>query len=103
MSYMLKVFESQIILAAPGLEAIKTSQNNPDIDLVLMEIKMQGLDGYEATRQIREFNKEVVIIAQTAFALDGYRHKAINAGCNFYILKPISREALLDLISQYVY
>ncbi len=101
-SHMLKTFESQIIHATSGLEAIKTCRNNPDIDLVLMDIRMPGMDGYEATRQIREFNEEVIIIAQTAFALNGDRDEAINAGCNSYISKPINRLALKDLISLYL-
>ncbi len=65
--------------------------NNPDIDLVLMDIKLPTIDGYEATRQIRKFNKDVIIIAQTAYALEGDREKAIAAGCNDYISKPIKR------------
>ena len=63
---------------------------------------MPGMNGYEATRQIREFNKEVVIIAQTAYALSGDREKAIEAGCNNYIPKPINRLAMIILINQYL-
>ncbi len=70
--------------------------------MILLDIKMQGMDGYEATRKIRDFNKEVVIIAQTSFALDGDRERAINAGCNNYISKPIKRGVLLDLITQHL-
>ena len=56
----------------------------------MMDIKMPVLDGYDATRQIRQFNDKVIIVAQTAFALLGDKQKAINAGCNDYISKPIS-------------
>ena len=100
--HMLKDFKSQIIVATSGSEAILTCRQNPDINLILMDIKMHGMDGYEATRKIREFNKEVIIVAQTAFALDSDREEAINAGCNNYISKPINRVALKDLISQYL-
>jgi len=62
---------------------------------------MPVMDGYEATRRIREFNKEVVIIAQTAYGLAGDREKAISAGCNDYISKPIKKEKLLALILTY--
>lgn len=99
---MLKSLKSKIIFVTNGKDAVEACLQNPDINLVLMDIKMQGMDGYEATRKIREFNKEVVIIAQTAFALDGDREDAINAGCNNYIQKPIIRETLLNLINQYV-
>jgi CheY-like chemotaxis protein len=60
-----------------------------------------GLDGFEATRQMREFNKEVTIIARTAFAISGYREKAIEAGCNDYIFKPFDKDELLGLIHKY--
>ena len=62
---------------------------------------MPGLNGYEATHQIRQFNKEVVIIAQTAYGLSGDREKAIEAGCNDYIAKPINKTILLSLIEKY--
>lgn len=63
---------------------------------------MPKLDGIEATKKIREFNKTVPIIAQTAFALSGDREKAINAGCNEYITKPIKPEKLMGLINKYI-
>jgi len=62
---------------------------------------MPDLNGYEATRQIRQFNKDVIIIAQTAFALSGDREKAINAECNDFITKPINKDELLSLIQKY--
>ncbi len=102
MDLMLQTLESQIIHVTSGLEAVTTCRQNPDIDLILMDIQMQGMDGYEATRQIRDFNKEVIIIAQTALALSGDREKAIATGCNDYISKPINRVGLLDLIHQHL-
>jgi len=79
---------------------VEVCLNNPDIDLVLMDIKLPTIDGYEATRQIRKFNKDVIIIAQTAYALEGDREKAIAAGCNDYISKPIKKDELLEKISK---
>jgi len=76
-------------------------RTNPDLDLILMDIQMPELNGYEVTRQIRQFNKDVVIIAQTAFGLSGDREKAIEAGCNDYIAKPINKDELLSLIQKY--
>jgi len=84
-----------------GVEAIAACRNNPDIDLVLIDIQMQGMDGYEATRQIRQFNKDVIIIAQTAFGLIGDKEKSIAAGCNDYISKPISKVLLTELINKH--
>jgi CheY-like chemotaxis protein len=82
-----------------GVEAINICKNNPDIDLILMDINLPKMNGYEATREIREFNTEVIIIAQTAYALAGDREKAIAAGCNDYISKPISRVALRKMVN----
>jgi CheY-like chemotaxis protein len=66
-----------------------------------MDIKMPEMDGYEAARQIRKLNKDVIIIAETAFALTGDREKALDAGCNDYISKPIERHLLVELIHKY--
>lgn len=90
------------LIAKNGLEAVQLCKANPNIDFVLMDIKMPDLDGYEATKQIRQFNKELIIFAQTAFALPGDREKAIAAGCNDYITKPYSQAELTGLIDKYI-
>jgi two-component system sensor histidine kinase/response regulator len=94
-------FSNKILEAVTGKEAVEMCQNNPDIDLILMDIKMPVLNGYEATRQIRTFNKDVIIIAQTAYGLDGEREKAKDAGCTDYILKPINKDQLIQIIRKY--
>ena len=66
-----------------------------------MDIQLPEKDGYEATRQIRQFNKEIIIITQTAYALTGDREKAMENGCNDYISKPIKREKLMELFEKY--
>jgi PAS domain S-box-containing protein len=96
-----KIFCNEIITISTGIEAIEACRNNPDIDLILMDIQMPEMNGYEATRQIRQFNKDVIIIAQTAYALTGDRKMAMEAGCNDYISKPIKNEELMALIQKY--
>jgi CheY-like chemotaxis protein len=96
-----KMFGKGIINARTGTEAVELCRQNPDIDLILMDIRMPEMGGYEATRQIRGFNKQVVIIAQTAYGLSGDREKAIEAGCNDYISKPINRTELLAMIQKH--
>jgi hypothetical protein len=91
----------EVLKARTGKEAVEVCRKNPGIDLILMDIQMPDLNGYEATRQIRQFNKNVVIIAQTAFALSSEEKKAIEAGCNDYIAKPINKDELLSLIQKY--
>ncbi len=88
--------------AQTGVEAVDICRKNPDLDLILMDIKMPEMDGYDATKEIRTFNKNVVIIAQTAYALEGDRQKALEAGCNDYLAKPISIESLNELIVDYL-
>ena len=100
-SITVKEYCKDVIEARTGIEAVEICRKNLDIDLVLMDIQMPDLNGYEATRQIRQFNKEVVIIAQTAFGLSGDREKAIAAGCNDSIAKPINRAELLALIQKH--
>ena len=100
-TFTIKKICKEFLKAGTGSEAVKTCRNNPDIDLVLMDIKMPEMDGYEATRQIRQFNNNVVIIAQTAYAMAGDREKAIGAGCNDYISKPIKIDELKELIQKH--
>jgi hypothetical protein len=97
----LRKISKELLHANTGVEAIEACKNNPDIDLILMDIRIPVLDGYEASRQIRKFNNEVVIVAQTAFALVGDREEAIKSGCNDYISKPIKKAELYELLHKY--
>ena len=94
-------FCKEILIARTGLEAINACRNNNDLDLILMDIYMPELNGYEATMQIRKFNKEVMIIAQTAYALSGEKEKALVAGCNDYVSKPINHDYLKEIINKH--
>lgn len=98
---MVEDYCKEPLIATNGLEAVQLCKDHPDIDFVLMDIKMPELNGYEATKQIREFNKNLLIFAQTAYALPGDREKAIGAGCNDYISKPYSQSELTGLIDKY--
>ncbi len=95
-------FCSKIIYAETGIEAIAACRENTDLQLILMDVQMPEMDGYEATIEIRKFNKDVVIIAQTAFVLSHDKVSAMNAGCTDYISKPINKEVLTGLILKYI-
>lgn len=95
---VVKLFGKEILHAKTGTEAVDVCRKNADIDLVLMDIRMPEMDGYEATREIRKFNERVAIIAQTAYGLSGDREKAMEAGCNDYIAKPLKKEYLMELM-----
>lgn len=96
------LMDYKILYADNGKMAVELFKQNPDIDLIFMDIKMPVMDGFEATQQIRKFNKEIPIIAQTAFALKGDKEKALAEGCNDYITKPIVKQKLLELIEKYL-
>ena len=90
-----------IFKATTGFEAVEIFRNNPDIDLIFMDLLMPGLNGFEATSQIRQINKDVVIIAQTALGFSDDEQKAIEAGCNDYLVKPVKKDELFMLIKKY--
>jgi two-component system, cell cycle response regulator DivK len=92
----------QLLFAENGQQAVRLLKENPEIDLILMDMKMPVMDGYEATRQIRKLNAIVPVIAQTAYALSGDSEKARLAGCNDYITKPIKKENLLAKIAYHL-
>ncbi len=101
LSIALKKYSSKIYRARSGKEAVEICLANPDIDLVMMDIQMPEMDGIEASRQIRQFSSTVVIIAQTAYGLDGERAKSLSAGCNDYLPKPLNKLILNTLIKKH--
>lgn len=94
-------FSREILYAINGVEAVEAYLHNPDIDLILMDIQMPEMNGIEATKQIRQFNKDVAIIVQSAHVFVNDREEAINAGCNEVILKPLNKALLIELIKKY--
>jgi two-component system cell cycle response regulator DivK len=92
--------EARIIRARNGKEAVEIiEQNGGKIDLILMDLNMPVMDGYEAMRIIKSRHPEIPIIAQTAYTLTEDRVKCLRAGFNDYIAKPINRVALFRLIN----
>ncbi|MEA3504090.1 MAG: ATP-binding protein [Bacteroidota bacterium] len=89
---------NKIIYTTTGKETIEKFRENPDTDVILMDIKMPVMNGYDATKEIRKFNKDVTIIAQTAYGLTGDKDKALEVGCDDYIAKPIKKEILFEKI-----
>jgi len=91
-----------IIRAKHGLEAIEFCKSNPQIDIVLMDMKMPGLDGYEATKQIRDFRPDLPVIAQSAYTSEKDIEKAKACGCSDFVTKPFTREIILTKINEYL-
>lgn len=81
-----------------GKEAVEYCQKSNPIDLILMDMKMPEMNGYEATRLIKKIRPELPIIAQTAYAIAGDKDKIFEAGCDYYISKPIKKEDLYEKV-----
>ncbi len=90
-----------VITASTAAEAIEIMENH-DISLVLMDIRLPDMDGYELTTQFRKSGYTIPIIAQTAFVLPDDREKAINSGCDDYLSKPLRKEVLWKMLNKYL-
>lgn len=99
---LLKPTKAEVLLAENGSKAIELCRKTEDIDLVLMDIMLPDISGIDATKTIKSFRNDLPIIAQTAYAMAGDREKCIEAGCDEYIPKPLSKIALLNLIAKYL-
>jgi len=98
--YFLKDVNAEIIRALNGKEAVDYCMSDNKIDLILMDLRMPVMDGYEAVKILRDNKIEVPIIAQTAYAID--KENAIEAGCSDFISKPFDKFGLLRKISEYI-
>ena len=94
-------YAREILKANTGSEAVEKYRNNRDIDLIMMDIQLPGMNGHEATRKIRELSTDVVSIAQTAYAQAVDRKLALESGCDDYVAKPVKKPVLLSLLHQY--
>ena len=91
-----------VLHAEDGEQALKMVESIPGISLVLMDIRLPGIDGYETTRLIKNINNNIPVIALTALALSGDRERALNAGCDSYLKKPILKDELQKTISMHL-
>jgi PAS domain S-box-containing protein len=94
--------KSTFYLAKNGIEAVKLFKEHPEISIILMDLKMPEMDGFEATRQIKNIRQDVPIIAVTAYAQSGDEQKALDAGCNDYLTKPLERDLLFRKIEEHL-
>ncbi|MFP4448101.1 MAG: ATP-binding protein [Bacteroidales bacterium] len=92
---------ANILQAKDGQSAIELCQENKNIDLILMDIQLPGIDGNTAIKEIKKINSDLPIIAQTAYALEEERKKILETGCNDYISKPINEKVLFRKIDHF--
>jgi PAS domain S-box-containing protein len=98
---ILKSIKATVLHAKNGSEAVDICSHCKKINLILMDIRLPDISGYEATRKIKKQMPEIPVIAQTAYALEGDKDKALDCGCNDYIAKPLKQEQLIKLILKY--
>ena len=94
--------KATIIHAVNGKRSVELVASTPQIDVVLMDIQLPDINGYEATRQIKQIKKNLPVIAQTAYALAGEREMCLKAGCDDYLSKPIDSAVLYSLLGSYL-
>ena len=99
--YLNKILEKTgalLINAGDGKEAVDLVIKHPDIEIVLMDIQLPLMDGFQSTEEIRKLGREILIIAQTAYGLLGDREKYSDSGFDDFIIKPIMSQALIEKI-----
>mgnify|MGYP000870769162 FL=1 len=101
-SSLLEKMNARVIRAANGRRAVEMCKTDSSINLVLMDIELPVLNGYEATREIKKLRPGLPVIAQTAFAMAGERERSEEAGCDEYLAKPIRKDDLLETISKFI-
>ncbi len=97
---IMQMMECEVDIAEDGTDAVEMVQDN-EYDLIIMDINMPEMDGYEATRQIRKMGNKTTIVALTANALQGDREKCLEAGMDDYIAKPVKGESLEEMMNKY--
>jgi len=98
----LKNTNAMTLWAKDGFEAVNLFKKNVRIDLVLMDLNMPEMDGFEATRQIKRLNPKVPVIVQSAFILSNEESKSYEAGCDEFLVKPVRLNVLLETIQKYL-
>ena len=98
----LKKTQANLFFVNDGVEAVKMIQENTEIDVVLMDIRLPRMNGIEATLRIKEINPEMPIIIQTAYGMSSAKEEAIKSGCDDFITKPIHMETLLSLLQKHL-
>jgi len=99
---MLEKMNATLLYAEDGAQAVDICRNHDNIDLVLMDIQMPVMNGYDAAREIRNFRPQLPIIALTAFAYEEDKIRCLDAGCNDFISKPIEKYGLITLLSKFL-
>ncbi|MCX6328675.1 MAG: response regulator [Bacteroidia bacterium] len=102
--YLNKILEKTgaiLINAGDGVEALNIATDDPDVEIILMDIQLPVMDGYTSAKKIRELGRRVNIIAQTAYSLSGDMENILASGFDDYIIKPIYSGQLIEKLSSF--
>lgn len=99
---VLKITHAKILKAVNGKEAVDIISQNNKVDIIIMDIKMPVMDGYEATRRIKELRKDIPVISQSAYAMPGDIDKGLESGMNDYLIKPVKPKVLLSILNKHL-
>jgi CheY-like chemotaxis protein len=103
--YLVAVLKSTMVnihWITDGNAAVEFCQNFPDVNMVFMDVNLPGINGYEATRRIKEKRPDLPIIALTAYAMTGEKERSLSAGCNEYLSKPVRPRELINVVTKYL-
>ena len=103
--YLNKVLEksgADVLTADNGKDAVEIFRANTDVALILMDLQMPVMDGYTAIKLIKEINRDVIILAQTAYGLMGDKEKIMSSGFDDFLIKPITYNQLVEKLSKYL-
>jgi CheY-like chemotaxis protein len=98
---LLSPLNFKILSVGTGEEALEVCRNNKDVNLVLMDLKLPRMSGYEATTKIKDLNKNIHVIVQTALTFDHEKQKSFDCGCDDFLTKPIKTKRLINTINKY--
>ncbi|HNX56864.1 MAG TPA: response regulator [Prolixibacteraceae bacterium] len=98
----LKKTKANLFFVKDGLEAVNMVRENDEIDVVLMDIRLPRMNGFEAVEKIKEINPDLPVIIQTAYAMDSTKEEAQRLGCDDFVTKPIIIESLLNILRKHL-
>ncbi|MDO9511254.1 MAG: response regulator [Bacteroidales bacterium] len=98
----LRTFKLKVIRLNSALECLQTMKDIPEIRIIFLDIKMPGMDGIECLKEIRRLKEDVIVIAQTAYALNGDRERFLAEGFDDYLAKPIPRKDLTVVMEKFI-
>ena len=99
---VLKPTKARVISCSNGTDGMKNYQNHPEIDLILLDLKLPGKSGFDIIREVRSKDKKIPIVVQTAYAWSGDKEKAIEIGSSDYYTKPIDKDSFLSILKNYL-